>query len=111
MKHCIVFGCQPNLSHPHLYHITRFVLLSAHGAHVVTQLRPADHLRRLLVDHGGPDNDVVRAFFALHSEVQAAATALVLATSRAPQDAQVVRLGGQSSLRAILIHVSSSSGV
>ncbi len=67
----------------------KFVLLSANGTHVISKLRPADHLRRLLEDHGGPDNDVVRAFFALHSEVQATATALVLATSQAPQDSQV----------------------
>ena len=45
-------------------------------------------LRQLLIDNGGADNDVVKAFFEMHSEVQAAATALVLACSQSVQDAQ-----------------------
>ena len=48
----------------------RFVLISAQGAHIVSKLRPVDQLRQLLIDHGGPDNDVVRAFFTLHTETQ-----------------------------------------
>ena len=66
----------------------KFVLISAHGTQIVSKLRPADHLRQLLIDNGGADNDVVKAFFEMHSEVQAAATALVLACSQSVQDAQ-----------------------
>ena len=64
------------------------MLISAHGTQIVSKLRPADHLRQLLIDNGGADNDVVKAFFEMHSEVQAAATALVLACSQSVQDAQ-----------------------
>ncbi len=67
----------------------KFVLISATGTHIVSKLRPADHLRQLLIEHGGPDNDVIKAFFSWHTETQASATALVLATSQAVQDAQV----------------------
>ena len=64
------------------------MLISAHGTQIVSKLRPADHLRQLLVDNGGADNDVIKAFFEMHTEVQAAATALVLACSQSVQDAQ-----------------------
>jgi len=55
---------------------------------VISLLRPVDHLRRLLIDCGGADGEAVRAFFALHGDIQAAATCLILAVSRAPQDSQ-----------------------
>lgn len=67
----------------------KFVLMTSHGAHIISKLRPVDHLRQLLIENNGPDNDVIKAFFALHSETQAVATCLVLACSRALQDAQV----------------------
>ena len=67
----------------------KFVLISSHGTQIVSKLRPVDHLRQLLIDNGGPDNDIIKAFFGLHNETQAAATCLVLATSQAIKDAQV----------------------
>ena len=59
------------------------------GTHIVSKLRPVDHLRQLLVENQGPDNEVVKSFFTLHSEVQAACACLVLACSQAVQDAHV----------------------
>ncbi len=73
---------------PHLAPARRFALVSSHGTHVVTKLRPVDRLRRLLIDRRGPECDAVRAFFTAES-AQAAATCLALAASRAPQDAHV----------------------
>jgi nuclear pore complex protein Nup155 len=67
----------------------KFVLISAHGTQIVSKLRPADHLRQLLIEHGGPDNDVIKAFFSMHTETQAAASCLVLASSQAGQDSHV----------------------
>jgi len=64
-------------------------LISAQGTHIVSKLRPVDHLRQLLIENHGPDNEVVKAFFALHSEVQAACTCLVLACSQTVQDSHV----------------------
>ena len=72
------------------------MLISAHGTQIVSKLRPADHLRQLLMDNGGADNDVVKAFFEMHSEVQAAATALVLACSQSVQDAQIAEWATRS---------------
>ena len=45
--------------------------------------------RQLLIEHGGPDNENVKFFFALYTDVQASATCLVLACSRSIQDQQV----------------------
>ena len=41
----------------------KFVFLTPQCCHVVTQLRPVDILRQLLIDAGGPDSTAVRAFF------------------------------------------------
>jgi len=43
----------------------------------------------LLVENHGPDNEVVKSFFTLHSEIQAACACLVLACSQAVQDNHV----------------------
>ena len=67
----------------------RFVLISAQGTHIVSKLRPCDQLRQLLIEHGGPDNDSVRSFFTLFTELQATATCLILACSRAIQDQHI----------------------
>ena len=67
----------------------KFVLISAQGTHIVSKLRPVDHLRQLLIENHGPDNDVIKSFFTLHSEVQAACSCLVLACSQAVQDSHV----------------------
>lgn len=41
----------------------RFVFLTTQCCHIVTQLRPVDILRQLLIDASGPDSTAVRAFF------------------------------------------------
>lgn len=60
----------------------KFVVISAQGTHIILKLRPVDHLCKLLIDNGGPDNDVIKAFFHLHTEVQAIAICLILACSQ-----------------------------
>lgn len=45
--------------------------------------------RQLLIEHGGPDNENVKSFFTLYTDVQASATCLVLACSRAIQDQHI----------------------
>ena len=67
----------------------RFVLLTTQCCHVVTQLRPVDILRQLLVEASGPDSTAIRAFFQVLREDQACATALILACSTSVQDVQV----------------------
>ena len=79
----------PLVTVQHAQPARKFALISAQGTHIVSKLRPVDHLRQLLIENHGPDNDVVKAFFALHSEVQAACTCLVLACSQAVQDSHV----------------------
>ncbi len=66
-----------------------FVLISAQGTHIVSKLRPVDHLRQLLLEQNGPDGEAVKAFFQLHGEAQAAATSLILACSQSVADSQV----------------------
>lgn len=67
----------------------KFVLVSAQGTHIVSKLRPVDHLRQLLIENHGPDSDVIKSFFNLHSEVQAACACLILACSQSVQDSHV----------------------
>jgi len=84
----------------------KLVVLSAQGAIIVEPGRPVDCLRQLLVDCGGPDNEAVHSYWSLQGPEQAAATALVLATSQAIVDRQVaewatrafVILGGEPRL-------------
>ena len=45
--------------------------------------------RQLLIEHGGPDNENIKSFFSLYTDVQASATSLVLACSRSIQDQQI----------------------
>jgi nuclear pore complex protein Nup155 len=57
----------------------KFVFLASDGIHVVYKPRPVDHLRQVLIDNQGFDNDAVRGFFVLYGELQAAVMALSLA--------------------------------
>jgi len=79
----------PLLAVQHAQVSRRFVVISAQGTHIVSKLRPADHLRQLLIEHGGPDNNQVKTFFRLFGQVEASAICLVLATSQSVQDAQI----------------------
>jgi nuclear pore complex protein Nup155 len=54
----------------------------------------------LLVENHGPDNEVVKSFFTLHSEIQAACACLVLACSQAVQDNHVA----EWATRALFLH-------
>ena len=45
--------------------------------------------RQLLIEYGGSDNESIKAFFTLYTDIQASATCLVLACSKAIQDQQI----------------------
>lgn len=88
----------------------KFVFLTTQCCHIVTQLRPVDILRQLLIDASGPDSTAVRAFFQVLNKDQACATALILACSTSVQDSQLAdwatraffSLGGDVKLVPIL---------
>ena len=64
----------------------KFVFLASDGIHVAYKPRPVDHLRQVLIDNQGFDNDAVRGFFVLYGELQAAVMALSLAcAAESPQ--------------------------
>ncbi|XP_070562899.1 nuclear pore complex protein Nup155-like [Ptychodera flava] len=73
----------------HMLPHRRFVLLSSQGSHLFNVLSPAEQLRQLLLENGGPDNPDVEAFFKLHKEDHACATCLVLACSKSAIDPQI----------------------
>lgn len=60
----------------------KFVMLSSNGVHITYKPRPVDHLKQILQDNQGFDNDAVRGFFVLYKEVQACAIALSLACNQ-----------------------------
>ena len=64
----------------------------------MSKLRPADHLRQMLIEQGGPDNDHVKTFFRLFGPVEAAAISLILATSQAIQDSQIAEWAARAFL-------------
>ena len=78
------FGSQnpPSSVIQHAQPARTFVLISAQGTHIVSKLRPVDHLRQLLLESNGPDGEPIKAFFQLHGEAQASATCLILATTQ-----------------------------
>lgn len=78
------FGSQnpPSSVIQHAQAARTFVLISAQGSHIVSKLRPVDHLRQLLIENGGPDADPIKAFFQLHGDAQACATCLILACTQ-----------------------------
>ena len=86
----------PLIVSQHMLPPRRFVFLTTQCCHVVTQLRPVDILRQLLVDASGPDSTAVRAFFQVLREDQACATALILACSTSVQDSQVANWAAQA---------------
>lgn len=112
----------PLLVTQHVTPARKFVLLTTQCCHVITQLRPVDILRQLLVDAGGPESTAIRAFFQVGPlffvlsavrrsrfrqssfsffvqvlrEDQACATALILACSSSVQDAQVADWAAQT---------------
>lgn len=76
----------------HLEGPPRVVLLSRSSCCVLESPRPVDTLRGLLQEPAGAD--AVRAFFALHGEVQASAVCLVLACN--PADARLAERATQA---------------
>jgi len=78
----------------------QMVVLSAHGALLLSPFRPVDSLRQLLIECGGAEADAIRAYFSLQAGEQACATALVLATSQALLDRQVA----EWATRAFILH-------
>lgn len=67
----------------------KYVALTAHGAHILLKLRPVDILRQLLIDHRGPDSEVVKMYFIMQKEEQACATSLILASLEEAQNQDV----------------------
>jgi nuclear pore complex protein Nup155 len=79
----------PSVVVQHAQPARTFVLISAQGTHIVSKLRPVDHLRQLMLEQSGPDGEAVKAFFQLHGEVQASSTALILACAQSLADNQM----------------------
>ncbi|KAB0800462.1 hypothetical protein PPYR_06202 [Photinus pyralis] len=67
----------------------KYVILTATGVYIFLKLRPVDLLRQLLTDCQGPENDAVKAFFAIEKEDQACATSLILACLESMQNMEV----------------------
>jgi len=59
----------------------KYVFLSSQGVHIAYKPRPVDHLKKLLINNQGFDNEAVRGFFRLYGEAQGSAIALTLACS------------------------------
>lgn len=57
----------------------KFIFLSSSGAHIANKPQPVDHLKQILQDNQGFDNDAVKGFFQIYKETQACAIALSLA--------------------------------
>lgn len=65
----------------------KYVFLTANGVHICYKPRPVDHLKQLLLDNQGYDNEAVKGFFLLYKENQACAIALTLACNiQSPQE-------------------------
>lgn len=60
-------------------HPREVVLLTNHGAHIVTLLKPIDMLKQILLACRGPQHDAVKSYFQSQSEEQACATAVSIA--------------------------------
>jgi nuclear pore complex protein Nup155 len=68
----------------------KFVLLTSQGINLVYKPRPVDHLKKILSDHQGFDNEAVRGFFVLYGEEQASCCAISLACCQtSAQDRQI----------------------
>ena len=68
----------------------KFVLLSTNGVHIIYKPRPVDHLKQLLMDNQGVDNEAVKGFFQLFGDLQASVACLSLACNQvSPCDKQV----------------------
>ncbi|XP_006813173.1 nuclear pore complex protein Nup155 [Saccoglossus kowalevskii] len=83
----------------HMLPFRKFVLLSSQGSHIFSVLSPAEQLRQLLLQHGGPENPDVEAFFRLHKEDHACATCLVLVCSKPTRDPQIVEWATRAFIR------------
>lgn len=59
------------------------------GAQVITQLRPVDLLRQILIESRGPDSEAIKSYFQVQKEEQACATCLILACLESQQNIQI----------------------
>lgn len=57
----------------------KYVFLSSQGIHTANHPRPVDHLKQLLIDNHGFENEAVRSFFRLYGEAQSCCMALSIA--------------------------------
>ena len=68
----------------------KFVFLTSQGIHLAYKPRPIDHLKKILSDNQGFDNEAVRGFFTLYGEDQASCCAISLACCQmSAQDRQI----------------------
>ncbi|KAH8038118.1 hypothetical protein HPB51_022352 [Rhipicephalus microplus] len=99
----VVLSDPPTVVTQHMDGPQKFVLLSRTSCCLYEKPRPVDMLRGFLQNRATPD-EALRAFFALHGEVQASAICLILACN--PSDAHLAkrathalfRYGGEAKL-------------
>lgn len=58
---------------------TKIAILTNHGIHMISLLKPVDLLQQLLLACHGPHHDAVKAYFQVQKEHEACATSLLLA--------------------------------
>lgn len=58
---------------------TKIAILTNHGIHMLSLLKPVDLLQQLLLACNGPHHDAVKAYFQVQREHEACATSLLLA--------------------------------
>lgn len=58
---------------------TRIAILTNHGIHMLSLLKPVDLLQQLLLACHGPHHDAVKAYFQVQKEHEACATSILLA--------------------------------
>lgn len=79
----------PSVVTQHMQKPTKYVVLTAQGAHIFLKLRPVDLLKQLLVDGRGQDSDAIKSFFGIQEGEQACATSLILACLDDPQNVDI----------------------
>lgn len=58
---------------------TKIAILTNHGIHIISLVKPVDLLQQLLLACNGPHHDAVKAYFQVQKEDEACATSLLLA--------------------------------
>ena len=69
------------LASQHVIPARRFVFLTNSGVHMVTKLRPVDHLKRLLLQNESLDSELLSMFIRCYGEEEVCAMCLLIACS------------------------------